>query len=592
MPGGSRVPGIIATGNSTVMTSGVIRGGVSGDGTTQANAIDFSGGGNSLVLEPGYSFVGNVVSTSGTTNGGDTLGLGGSGSGAFDLSEVGTTGEFQGFTDFAKTGSSTWVVNNDATFAETTVDAGTLEVGDAADASTVLTSDVTVDNGATLRGHGSIDGNVVNDGTVFPGGSIGTLTINGNYTQNSDGTLNIEITPSAVAGTGYDQLIVNGTASIAGTLAIQVDNGTYAAGTAYDFLHATGGVTGRFATVTYSPALAAYITPDLTYSVDGVTLELTPTPTNNDLPDALAFSSGRIYAASNFAQDGAIFNVLSAALGSSNGTAAGGGDATDRGYWLHGLGAFGNANGYSFNEKGFVIGKGFAVSPNLVIGGAVSNFYTATTGGTSSVDGNSFGALAYGIYIAGPLTASATAAVGHLGADINRGLPTLGETGKAASNGAYEAVAASLQYSLISSNGFFVTPYGTASYLHTELGSARETGAGILNLYYGSTSSDFAEFGAGLTGGVSTPVKYGTLTAWGALGGEGTLGNPHVSTIEVLGRYSADESALAAPVGAFTPAAGLTLSGNAPWRLALAWGGQYGSATSAENFSLEGRYVW
>ena len=27
-------------------------------------------------------------------------------------------------------------------------------------------------------------------------------------------------------------------------------------------------------------------------------------------------------------------------------------------------------------------------------------------------------------------------------------------------------------------------------------------------------------------------------------------------------------------------------------RLALAWGGQYGSPTSAENFSLDGRYVW
>ena len=49
---------------------------------------------------------------------------------------------------------------------------------------------------------------------------------------------------------------------------------------------------------------------------------------------------------------------------------------------------------------------------------------------------------------------------------------------------------------------------------------------------------------------------------------------------------------LAAPVGAFTPAVGVTLTGHGPWRLAAAWGGQFGSATSAENFSLEGRYVW
>jgi hypothetical protein len=61
---------------------------------------------------------------------------------------------------------------------------------------------------------------------------------------------------------------------------------------------------------------------------------------------------------------------------------------------------------------------------------------------------------------------------------------------------------------------------------------------------------------------------------------------------EVLGNFSAGESALAAPVGAFTPTAGVELVGRGPWCLAAAWGGQFGSATSAENFSLEEKYVW
>jgi hypothetical protein len=95
-----------------------------------------------------------------------------------------------------------------------------------------------------------------------------------------------------------------------------------------------------------------------------------------------------------------------------------------------------------------------------------------------------------------------------------------------------------------------------------------------------------------VSGGFSMPVQYGTLTAWAGLGGEGTLGNPHVRDTEGLGSFSAGESALAAPVGAFTPAVGAELTGRGPWRLAAAWGGQFGSATSAENFSLEGRYVW
>jgi hypothetical protein len=67
--------GIVGTGDDTVITSGAIAGALSGDGTTQADAIDFSGGGNTLVLEQGNSFTGNVVSTSGGTNGGEgTLG--------------------------------------------------------------------------------------------------------------------------------------------------------------------------------------------------------------------------------------------------------------------------------------------------------------------------------------------------------------------------------------------------------------------------------------------------------------------------------------------------------------------------------------
>jgi hypothetical protein len=76
------------------------------------------------------------------------------------------------------------------------------------------------------------------------------------------------------------------------------------------------------------------------------------------------------------------------------------------------------------------------------------------------------------------------------------------------------------------------------------------------------------------------------------MGGEGTLGNPHVRDVETLGSFNVGETALAAPVGAFTPAVGVELSGHAPWRLAATWGGQFGSATSVENFSVEGRYVW
>jgi hypothetical protein len=745
--------GVVGTGDDTVVTSGAIAGGDGGD------AIDFSGGGNTLVLEQGNSFIGNVVSTSGATDGGDTLALGGSTNASFNVSQIGGSGEFQGFNNFEKTGSSTWIltgsggqnwtlidgtlqgdtlslqgniafapgrgdttgvvfdvgsgdannptsagtyagiisgngsltkidngtltltgvntytgattitegtlalsglgsianssgVTDNGTFdisattngasiaslagsgivtlgnqqltltngngsfmgtfsgtgnlliqgtgiqvfdgantsfkGTTEIASGTLEVGDIDTPGAVLGGGVTVDAAGTLRGHGTIGGNVVNNGVVFPGGSgTGILTVNDNFTQTSTGTLNIEITPSTVPGTGFDQLQVGGTASLAGTLAVQVDNGTV--GSQYDILHAAGGVSGSFGAATINnPALAAFITPVVSISADDVTLELTPTPDGPNPSNDLAFSTGRIYAASNFAQNGALLNALNAPLGGT-GTA---GTDTDQGYWLNGLGAFGQANGFDFNEEGFVIGKGFAVSPNLTLGGGISNVYTVTSGGASSVNGTSVGAEVYGLYTAGQATISASVMAGHLGTNISRGLPTLGETAKATSTGAYEAAALHLQYNLLSGSRFFVAPYVSVSYLHTGLGGATETGAGILDLHYDAMSTSLAELGAGVSGGFSMPVKYGTLTAWAGLGGTGTLGNPHVRDTEGLGSFSAGETALAAPVGAFTPAVGVELTGRGPWRLAAAWGGQFGSATSAENFSLEARYVW
>lgn len=75
-------------------------------------------------------------------------------------------------------------------------------------------------SGGVLNGTGLITGDVVLDGGSFkPGHSPGSIVINGNYTQTANGSLDLElggITP----GTGYDQLIVNGTANLAGTLNI------------------------------------------------------------------------------------------------------------------------------------------------------------------------------------------------------------------------------------------------------------------------------------------------------------------------------------------------------------------------------------
>ena len=58
-------------------------------------------------------------------------------------------------------------------------------------------------HGGTLRGSGEVDGNVTNtSGTVAPGTSPGTLTVDGAYIQGAGGTLAIDV-DGTVQGTGY-----------------------------------------------------------------------------------------------------------------------------------------------------------------------------------------------------------------------------------------------------------------------------------------------------------------------------------------------------------------------------------------------------
>ncbi|MBD8880802.1 autotransporter-associated beta strand repeat-containing protein [Rhodanobacter sp. 7MK24] len=149
----------------------------------------------------------------------------------------------------------------------TTVQAGMLEVGDAGTPLATLGGNVTVASGGTLRGHGTIGGNVTNDGTLWAGGSIGTLTVRGNYTQAPDGVFEVEATPAGQA----TLLSVGGTANLAGTALVLADAGTWMSRTSYTVLTAAGGINGQFASASSS---LPFLTPMLAYGTTTVTLSL------------------------------------------------------------------------------------------------------------------------------------------------------------------------------------------------------------------------------------------------------------------------------------------------------------------------------
>ncbi|MBN2538807.1 MAG: autotransporter domain-containing protein, partial [Deltaproteobacteria bacterium] len=111
-------------------------------------------------------------------------------------------------------------------------------------------------SGGTVSGTGHIAasrGFYNSGGTVSPGNSIGTLTINGDYHQTADGTLLIEINP-----TSSDLLVINGAASLDGTVQATWSGLSAPAmlGNSWTFLTTSSGVSG-----TFSPDPAANITP-------------------------------------------------------------------------------------------------------------------------------------------------------------------------------------------------------------------------------------------------------------------------------------------------------------------------------------------
>ena len=100
--------------------------------------------------------------------------------------------------------------------------------------------------GGLLGGDGTVSGNVTNAGHIKPGDSIGSLTISGNYTQLSNGTLTLE-----VAGTdpdASDHLDITGSATIDGTLEVRFVNGFLpVSGQVFKLINVGGAFTGSFA---------------------------------------------------------------------------------------------------------------------------------------------------------------------------------------------------------------------------------------------------------------------------------------------------------------------------------------------------------
>jgi len=370
----SGASGIVISGTSSV--SIFDSGTVIGRGGT---AIQFASGTNTLTLGPGFNIQGNVLGA-----GADVFQLGGSGTGTFNLSNLGT--QYTGFTTFnvisanwvaTGTGNQNWSISNGAT----------LQLGDG----------IVADGGA-------ITGNVVDNGTFAIDRAdtytfAGAITGSGSFVQMGSGTTVL----TGANGYGGGTTIAAGTLQVGGNSAIgtgpvMLDGGIFQAGAAgLSFANAfvidatTGTIDTQANTLTLSGGIS-----DGTGSTGGLTkigagtLVLTGT---SSYTGATNVNAGTLQAgAGNVFAPQSLFNVASGAVLDLNGFNETLGSLAGAGNVTLGAGTLtaGGNNG-STTYSGTISGSGGfnkAGSGTLVFTG--TDTYTGVTNindGTLDVDG-------------------------------------------------------------------------------------------------------------------------------------------------------------------------------------------------------------
>ena len=208
-------------------------------------------------------------------------------------------GALSGAGGLVKVGAGALLIdgNNAGFTGTTTVAAGALIVGsDTAHAAAMLGGSLDVAGGATLGGHGTVGSGagatvaIGSGGTLSPGNSIGTLTVQGNLTFAAGATYRIEVSPL-----GSDRTNVSGIATLGGaTVAAIYAPGSYVT-KRYTILTA-GSVSGTFAGPV-NTNLPSNFTTALAYDATGAYLDLTYAPPRPDFGAGLTVNQANVAAA-------------------------------------------------------------------------------------------------------------------------------------------------------------------------------------------------------------------------------------------------------------------------------------------------------
>ncbi|WP_372055151.1 autotransporter outer membrane beta-barrel domain-containing protein [Tistrella mobilis] len=408
--------------------------------------------------------------------------------------------------------------------------------------------EMTVGAAGTLSGNGTIDGDLISEGQVAPGNSIGTITVTGDFTQTATGTLAMEYAADGAGGTVTDRLVVGGAAMIeGGTLSLSSFDGSTPRYASTELITAADGITGTFDTVeTDRAGLVGRLLAD----GDVISLRLVDTEngfralatTRNARNVATVLETQGLTATGDRDQLLTELAALddadaAAALGDLAGSeyaghwrylrgtgrafvdgAANAAHAGHRGAWITGFGNTGRTSGEDaagdlrWRSAGTAVGIDFAVgeAARLGIAAGVTDGRTTARSRDAGIDTTGWHVGAYGAVPAGPVTLDAVVAYTRSSSDADRSITGTDRTARGSFDTDQVTAAIGVSTDLVVPGAKPGTPEAAA-------GAPSWTVTPMLRLIYDrQKSDDVTETGAGAAALV---VQGGTVEGLEAFAG-------------------------------------------------------------------------
>ena len=550
-------------GANRALIGGVLNGNLSaGDGAdllvlegTVDGDVSLDGGDDTLTLYPGWAITG-------TTSGDD----------GFDQINAlmdGTYAEptpldlagFEAFEQLNVGGTGVGAIGGIASYDTINVDSGRL-IGLAG---STIAANVNVAAGATFGSAGTVTGDVVVHGTLSPGASPGTMTVNGDVTLASGSTTVFEMTPTI-----SDALVINGGLTIADNTTLNITGERpLTPGVTYNLITTTDGITGSFTTTNKAATVLGFLRQTAnalellgTFQMrDGMNAQAATTGAyfntlllNGEASDGLLDAVGDLIDADGYASE-AVFSTLhpeayasASQIGVENGlaissalrTASWAGRGSEAGLFTFGQG-FGTWRNFAndrtsgvseadVRSNGFFGGVGYGtenLSASVFVGRVDGQQEIDALGAKNDADGTFFGAKAE--LALGGFELGAAVIRDHSSVDTSR---TLFNGADVASHYRLRSTTADIhaRYGFAIGGGWNVGPEIGVTHVKTKRGEAIETTGGAFNLNVAENSTSYTFMSADL----SLQMSEGVLRPWLSAGLRQRLDNDHAEATASL----------------------------------------------------------